>query len=155
MTSYPADLWGRLSPISVKLDDPRLIHSWEIPPKTIGVIVFGRFFRDVFRGEIDSDVISAATLVGVVWCRCPCHICWFSVKPFARYSSRSVCDGCLPTFGTKISHFALCRCSFQELARHLLNCSSRCSCSSYSFCGWALSEVINRLFTIQTTTGSQ
>ena len=54
-------------------DDPRLNHSREILPKAVGSGNFDSFFRDDFRPEVASNVISDVT-VGVGRYVCPYKI---------------------------------------------------------------------------------
>ena len=46
----------------LKFDDHRRNGSWEIPPEVVGGGILDGFFRDNFRPEIDSDVISGAVV---------------------------------------------------------------------------------------------
>ena len=42
----------------LKYRDPRLNRSREVPPEVVGGVIFGGFFRDDFRLEVVSDVMS-------------------------------------------------------------------------------------------------
>ena len=66
MTSYPADLRGRLSSISVKFRDPYLNRSREIPPEAVGGGIFDSCFRYKFRPEVDNDVLSGVAVDYIV-----------------------------------------------------------------------------------------
>ena len=57
VTSYPADLWGQMSPTTVKFGDPRNNLSREIAPKAVRGDILDGFFRDNFLPEIVSDVM--------------------------------------------------------------------------------------------------
>ena len=63
MVSYPASLWGWLpSDKAVKFRDQRLNRSGDIRPVAIGGGIFDRFFRNNFRPEVASDVISGVVV---------------------------------------------------------------------------------------------
>ena len=55
MTSFSADLWGRLF---VKVHGPSSNRSREIPPEAVGGGSFDSCFRHNLRPDVDNDVLS-------------------------------------------------------------------------------------------------